>query len=242
MPEDPPTELPSVPDAAEAGSVPPGRERGKELSREPILRDRIVEHLKRGPDSISGLARALSEGREAPIHRLTVAGYLQALAEAGMLRELDRPPSKLYQLANPESHWSLHQRLHRILQEQPRPEREKVRLALAVLQQMLGRPVFQAELLHAGFTFLPDDLERMVVGDAVRRHYRDLFGRRSSPRIEVPQRDPLLALKADDPVLKSEAVAELVRRLAVRATGAEHLVADRLAAVHQVQLDLGAAP
>jgi hypothetical protein len=208
------------------------------LGRAPVLRDRIVEHLKRGPDSISGVARVLSDGREAPIHRLTVAGYLQAMEEAGLLRELDRPPSKLYQLANPESHWSLHQRLHRLLQESPRSERDKARLALAVLQTLLGRPIFQAELLHAGFHALPEDLERVVVGDAVRRHYRDLFGRRGSPRIDVPARDPLLGLKPEDPLLKGEAVAELVRRLATKATGAEHLVADRLAASHQAQLDL----
>lgn len=235
MPDDP-AEPPADAAPAEAGQG------GRELGREPVLRDRIVEHLRRGPDSISGLARALSEGREAPIHRLTVAGYLQAMAEAGLLRELDRPPSKLYQLANPESHWSLHQRLHRMLQESPRPDRERVRLAVAVLQTLLGRPVFQAELLHAGFTALPDDLERTVVGDAVRRHYRELFGRRSSPRIDVPQRDPLLMLKPDDPVLKSEAVAELVRRLAVKATGVEHLVADRAPGTHQAQLDFGGRP
>lgn len=234
MDESPPAQPPPAPD--DGAPVAAGRAIGRTV----VLRDRIVEHLKRGPDSISGLARVLSTGRDAPIHRLTVAGYLQAMAEAGQLRELDRPPSKLYQLANPESHWSLHQRLHRLLQESKHAERERVRVAVAVLQTLLGRPIFQAELLHAGFSALPEELERVIVGDATRRHYRDLFGRRLSPRIEVPARDPLLALKPDDPLLRSEAVLELVRRLAVKGTGADHLVAERPPGAQQVALDLGA--
>jgi len=211
------------------------------LAREDSLRDRIVEHLRRtGTDSISGITRVLSAGGGAPVHRLTIAGYLQALTDAGALREMDRPPSKLYQLQNPESHWSLHQRIHRILQDTPVGEGERVRLALAALQTILARPVFQAELLHAGFTAVPDDLRRVVVGDGTRRQYRDLFQRRASPSINVPPRDPLLALDDNDPMLKSEAVADLVRRVLAKATGAEHLVAERPAGPQQAQLDLGA--
>jgi hypothetical protein len=212
--------------------------------REATLRDRIVEHLKRnGADSISGMARVLSEGRDAPIHRLTVAGYLQSLTEAGILRELDRPPSKLYQLQNPETHWSLHQRVHRALADSPHPEAEKARLALAALQVLLGRPVFQAELQHAGFSAVPPDLEKVVVGDSTRRAYRDLFVRRASPRIDVPPRDPLYALPATDPLLAGPAVEELVRKVLLKATGAEHLVAERPASPAQAQLTLeGGAP
>lgn len=223
---------------AERADAPPRR-----FSREATLRDRIVEHLRsRDDDSISGIARALSDGRAAPIHRLTVAGYLQAMAEAGILRERDSPPSKVYKLANPEAHWSLHQRVHRALQDAPRSDADKARLALATLQTLLGRPVFHAELLHAGFTALPPGLEKTVVGDQVRRSYRDLFSRRASPRIDIPQRDPLYALPPGDPLLGSAAVEELVRKVLVKATGAEHLLADRPAGPAQAQLSLGEAP
>ncbi|HUR61774.1 MAG TPA: hypothetical protein VM286_05355 [Candidatus Thermoplasmatota archaeon] len=227
--------LPSA--RGEPAAAPPRR-----LSREATLRDRIVEHLREHDhDSISGIARALSDGRRAPIHRLTVAGYLQAMAEAGTLRELDRPPSKEYKLANPEAHWSLHQRVHRALEDSPRPEAERARLALAVLQTLLGRPVFQAELQHAGFAQVPAGLDKVVVGDAVRRGYRDLFSRRASPRIDVPPRDPLYALPGDDPLLGSAAAEELMRKVLVKATGAEHLMADRPAGPAQAQLSLGGA-
>lgn len=232
----PPTSPPGPSNSANPAN-PTGPRR---VGLSPTLRDRIVEHLKRsGADSISGIARVLSEDREAPVHRLTVAGYLQALSEAGMLRELDRPPSKLYQLANPETHWSLHQRVHRALRDTERSEEERVRIALAVLQTLLGRPIFQAELLHAGFTALPDTLEKVVVGDTTRRTYRDLFSRRASPRIDVPSRDPLFAFPAGDPILDSAPVVETIRRILVKSTGVDHLVAERPAGPAQAQLSLG---
>jgi hypothetical protein len=208
------------------------------------LRERIVEHLRRsGHDSISGIARALRREGEAPAHRLTVAGYLQAMADAGLLKEVERPPSKEYLLASPETHWSLHQRLWRLLQDAPRTDEERVRLLLACLQLALGRPVFAAELVHAGAPRLPDGLDRHIVSDDVRRQYRRLFERKAAPRIDVPQRDALYLLPPGDPLLGSPLVQETLRRLAVKATGAEHLVAERPAAPTQKSLDLlGAGP
>ena len=203
------------------------------------LRERIIEHLRRvHHDSISGITRALHREGEAPAHRLTVAGYLQAMTDAGLLKEVERPPSKEYLLQSPETHWSLHQRAWRLLQDQPRGEDDRVRLLLATLQTLLGRPVFGAELLHAGVPRIPDGLERQIVADEVRRGYRKLFERKGTPRIEVPQRDALHQLPPGDPTLGSPLVAETIRRLSVKATGAEHLVAERPAAPTQKSLDL----
>jgi hypothetical protein len=220
-----------------AASGPPGPAFGA-WSRD-TLRERIVEHLRRvGHDSISGIARALRREGEAPAHRLTVAGYLQAMTDSGLLKEVERPPSKEYLLATPETHWSLHQRVWRLLADAQRGEDERVRLLLACLQLALGRPIFAAELLHAGAPRLPEGLERHVVSDDVRRQYRRLFERKASPRIEVPQRDALYLLPPGDPALGSPLVQETLRRLAVKATGAEHLVAERPAAPTQSSLDL----
>ena len=223
------------PDPSGGGTGKPSR-----IAAVDLLRDRILEHLKRGPDSISGLSRELSKDRSAPIHRLTVAGYLQALAEAGILRELDRPPSKLYQLQNPEAHWSLHQRVQRLLAVEPRSEPERLRLALAALQTILNRPIFHGELVHAGFTVPPDALEKVVVPDGVRRTYRDMLQRRAQPRIDIAPRDPLYLIPATDPILTSAPVQEILRRALIAATGSEHLVAEK-AGPQQAQLDFGAA-
>lgn len=233
---------PNGPPASAPASPAPGETPRRNVLRSHTLRDRIVEHLRvTGTDSISGIARILAATGQAPVHRLTVAGYLQAMAEAGTLRELDRPPSKLYQLQNPESHWSLHQRVHRALQDWPASEADRTRLGLAVLQRILERPIFQVELQHAGFATVPPGVDRVVVGDGLRRQYRDLFTRRASPRIDVPPRDPLLSIPDGDPLRESPAVDELVRKVLIRATGAEHLVADRPAGPQQAQLDLGGA-
>jgi hypothetical protein len=107
------------------------------------LRERIVDHLRRvGHDSISGIARALRRDGEAPAHRLTVAGYLQAMTDGGLLKEVERPPSKEYLLASPEAHWSLHQRLWRLLRDTPRSEEDRVRLlpACSSSAAKTGRP------------------------------------------------------------------------------------------------------
>ncbi len=224
-------------DDAPAPASPPAGGGGSFVLGRDTLRDRIVEHLRRvGHDSISGIARALQREGEAPAHRLTVAGYLQAMADAGLLKEVERPPSKEYLLANPETHWSLHQRLWRLLQDVPRPEEERIRLLLACLQIVLNRPVFAGELLHAGAPRVPDSLERHVAPDEVRRGYRKLFERKATPRIDLPQRDALLMLPANDPLLASAPVQETLRRLAAKATGADHLVAERAAAPTQTSL------
>lgn len=226
------------PPAEPAAAKPP--EAHRRLAKHDSLRDRIVEHLRRtGTDSISGITRVLLQSGSGPAHRLTIAGYLQALSDAGVLKEMDRPPSKLYQLQNAEAHWSLHQRIHRALQDTQLGEADRVRITLAALQMVLGRPIFLAELLHAGFPSVPDDLRRIVVGDGTRRTYRDLFNHRASPAILVPPRDPLLALDEADPLLKSPQVAELLHRVLAKATGADHLVAERPAGPQQAQLDFG---
>ncbi|MHB8633305.1 MAG: hypothetical protein ACYDBQ_04960 [Thermoplasmatota archaeon] len=241
-PGEPPASDPGEPPVRDPGERPatapgePPARRAHIAVENPVWRDLIIEHLRTvGEDSISGVTRALSGGRERPIHRLTIAGYLQALAEAGVLKEVERPPSKDYQLQDPQMHWSLHQRIFRALAG--KPERERLRLALAALQVMLARPIFQAELLHAGFLAIPErweGVERVTVPDNVRRHYKELFERRSSPHIEVPARDPLL---------QGAAVAEVLRRITLKATGAEHLAWERpVSGPPQASLDqVGAA-
>jgi hypothetical protein len=139
-------------------------------------------------------------------------------------------------LPNPEAHWSLPQRVWRAAQDIPRPEADRVRLTLATLQQLLGRPIFQAELLHAGVPRIPEDIPRVVLADAARRALREQVARRH-PRVDVPQRDPLLQLPPADPWLGHSLVQETVRRALLKAAGAEHLVAERTPAAAQTSLD-----
>ncbi len=189
------------------------------------IRERIIAILRAGPSSISGVARALSENRDKPVHRLTVAGYLGAMAETGVLKELERPPSKLYMLQEPDAHRSLHQRVARIIHgmhEAP----DHAGLAVAVLQHLLQRPIFAAELRHAGLGSTALHLPRQIVGDEVRRSYRKALQRHPGMSIEIPSRDPLIGHPPEDPIHASPWVEEAVRRLALDATQASHLRAD----------------
>ena len=59
------------------------------------LKDLVVSYLREQERSISALTKQLrADGY--PFHRLFVTGYLKALADAGILREKDIPPAKVY--------------------------------------------------------------------------------------------------------------------------------------------------
>ncbi len=228
--------MPAAPTPTAAGSP-------VALGPRDTLRDRIVDHLRRvGHDSISGIARALTRGGEAPAHRLTVAGYLQAMTDSGLLKEIARPPNKEYQMQNPDMHWTLHQRVWRHVVDLPRSEEDRVRLLIAILQTLLARPIFAAELVHAGAARIPEGIERITGFDEQRKAYRKLFERKGGPRIDVPLRDPLYALPAQDPLLASPFVAEAIRRLLTKLTGAESLVAEREAAQRSLAELVGGQP
>ena len=69
--------------------------------REPLfvpernLKDLVVSYLREQERSISALTKQLRQDGY-PFHRLFVTGYLKALADAGILREKDIPPAKVY--------------------------------------------------------------------------------------------------------------------------------------------------
>lgn len=186
--------------------------------------DKIRAHLRSVPsDSISGIARALSIGREQPVHRLTVAGYLAAMTETGMLREISRPPSKHYQLANAAAHRSLYERIGQAVRDVPMPAETRAYAALGALVRVLGRPVFRAELVATRFP-VPDELPRAEADEHQRRHIRARIAKRHFPRIEIPRTDPLLR-QPDAP----GPVDEVLRRALLVATDSEHLAEERRA-------------
>src|SRR2546430_3076214 len=59
------------------------------------LKDLVVAYLREQERSISALTKQLRQDGY-PFHRLFVTGYLKALADAGILREKDITPSKVY--------------------------------------------------------------------------------------------------------------------------------------------------
>lgn len=205
------------------------------------LRDRIIGHLQAaGTDSISGIARAVSADLERPVHRLTVAGYLSALADAGELRELDRPPSKHYQLTKHRTEWSIHQRVGRVVLELGLPPPLQVPATVAALVQVLDRPVFRSEVRHAGLDVADDRLAVVEVDEVTRRQYRDLLRRRARPRIDLPRGDPLYDVAPG--AVPDRIVQEVLRRVLLRASHAEHLAAPPRDDAVQARLQVEAPP
>ncbi len=203
------------------------------LTSDEQFRDKIVAHLRDVlSDSISGITRAISEGRDQPIHRLTVAGYLAAMTDAGLLREVPKPPSKHYQLANPQSHWSLYERVGQAVRDVPMPTEQRGFTALAALVTILGRPVFRAELA-ATRSPIPDELPWMQADQDKREAIRRRILKRPHPRIDIPRGDPLVQM----PEQKGP-VEDVIRRALLLATECDHLAEERRA-TQTALFDLG---
>ena len=116
--------------------------------REKNLRAMVFKHLGDSDKSISRLSRDL-EKDGAKLHRLVLTGYLQALAEMGVLKEHDIPPSKVFSLGSTrmqDVYESLGEKLHGLEKKRDR----RARMGVFVLQRLFRRPVFYEELKRCG--------------------------------------------------------------------------------------------
>ena len=123
--------------------------------REPLfvpdrnLKDLVVSYLREQERSISALTKQLrADGY--PFHRLFVTGYLKALADAGILREKDIPPAKVYS-TSAHREPNLYELVGARCREATREEADQIRLAVSVLQKLFRRPIFLRELRECGF-------------------------------------------------------------------------------------------
>ena len=116
------------------------------------LRDLVLEILREEGDlTIAGMVRQL-EKRGVRHHRLTVTGYLHALADTDYLEVRSVPPAKLFSLkVSPQ------RSLPGVVGECARRMTggsgpRAVELAVGALERVLERPVFLSEVTEAGFT------------------------------------------------------------------------------------------
>jgi DNA-binding HxlR family transcriptional regulator len=118
------------------------------LIRDKSLRALVFKHLRDADKSISRLARDL-EKDGFKLHRLVLTGYLQALAETGVLREKDIPPSKVYSLTSSRMQ-DVYESIGEKLQKLEPHKARRSRMAVFVLQRLFRRPVFYEELKRCG--------------------------------------------------------------------------------------------
>jgi hypothetical protein len=116
------------------------------------LRDLVIEILREEGDlTIAGMVRELDK-RGVKHHRLTVTGYLHALADTGYLDVRSVPPAKLFSLRDPPK-----RSLPSVVGECARrmtggSGTRAVELAVGAMERVLERPVFLSEVTEAGFT------------------------------------------------------------------------------------------
>src|SRR3989449_8534718 len=113
------------------------------------LKDLVVAYLREQERSISALTKQLRQDGY-PFHRLFVTGYLKALADAGILREKDIPPAKVYS-TSAHREPNLYELVGSRCRDATRDETDQVRLAVAGLQKLCHRPIFLRELRECGF-------------------------------------------------------------------------------------------
>ena len=127
---------------------------GRTFGPERNLKDLVVSYLRREDRSISALTTQLrKDGYK--FHRLFVTGYLKALADAGLLREREIPPAKVYSTSAHRQR-NLYEAIGDKCRAVDTDERAQARLAIAVLHKLFRRPIFFRELKEAGFEITPE--------------------------------------------------------------------------------------
>ncbi len=113
------------------------------------MKDLIFTYLKENETSISGLARMLArDGYK--VHRLVLTGYLKALADVGMLKQKEIPPSKVYTVTS-NSDKSIYDVVREKCRSLEVDDKEAATIGCYILQNLLRRPIFLQEIRQFGF-------------------------------------------------------------------------------------------
>lgn len=180
----------------------------------------MTELLRDGPKSISQVGKLLKE-RGLRLHRLAVAGYLKALADAGLLEEREIPPAKVYTLRPKQAQRDAYSATARRCREAATSEPEAARLYVQALADLFRRPIFREELRRGAFE--PSRLLEEVEGEerqAARRHL-------SKAPLKLPFNDPAYRPLFRDP--KDEATLREAGRQVLAAILREELNVGALA-------------
>ncbi len=114
---------------------------GKKIVEKP-LKDLIIEILGKDGRSINDLSKEL-EKRGIKKHRLILTGYLQAMADLGILKERYIKPAKVYsvQQNNRRTIYEIVGNKVKEINEEEAPD-----IALYILYKLFNRPIFMREI------------------------------------------------------------------------------------------------
>jgi DNA-binding transcriptional ArsR family regulator len=119
-----------------------------------ILMELILEEIKDGGKSISALSRDLKE-KGLDMHKLVLTGYLKALADLGMVREREIPPSKVYTSSSTRKK-SIYEHIGENARDLGRSEMERASIATYAMQKLFKRPVFLDEIRKCNIDAAPE--------------------------------------------------------------------------------------
>ena len=144
----------------------------------------IFQELEKGDKSISSLYRTLqNEGHK--VHRLVLTGYLKAMEEIGILTSREFPPSKVYSISA-SAEKDIYETVGDICKNLDVKSDKKAEIAFYFFQRLFRRPVFQAELVRAGFDMDPEAFAVKVSSDD-RLEVKKMLAKRS---FKLPHGNP----------------------------------------------------
>lgn len=154
------------------------------FKRDLTLQDKILDYLREGEDSISGIHRKL-ERDGYKLHRLVLTGYLKALADVGILKEHEIKPSKVYSWRSKVKKRSIYEIVGEKVKKLSDSKAEQARLAVYILQKLFKRAIFLEEVKRCGIDV--DDIDAKKVGGEERIQARKVL---SNTFVKLPYNNP----------------------------------------------------
>ncbi len=154
------------------------------FKRDLTLQDKILDYLREGEDSISGIHRKL-ERDGYKLHRLVLTGYLKALADVGILKEHEIKPSKVYSWRSKVKKRSIYEIVGEKVKKLSDSKAEQARLAVYILQKLFKRAIFLEEVKRCGIDV--DDIDARKVGGEERIQARKVL---SNTFVKLPYNNP----------------------------------------------------
>jgi len=154
------------------------------FKRDLTLQDKILDYLREGEDSISGIHRKL-ERDGYKLHRLVLTGYLKALADVGILKEHEIKPSKIYSWKSKVKKRSVYEIVGEKVKKLSDSKAEQARLAVYILQRLFKRAIFLEEVKRCGIDV--DDIDAKKVGGEERIQARKVL---SNTFVKLPYNNP----------------------------------------------------
>ncbi|HEB37405.1 MAG TPA: hypothetical protein ENI14_01930 [Thermoplasmatales archaeon] len=154
------------------------------FKRDLTLQDKILEYLREGENSISGIHRKL-ERDGYKLHRLVLTGYLRALADVGILKEHEIKPSKIYSWRSKVKKRSIYEIVGEKVKKLSDSKTEQARLAVYILQRLFKRAIFLEEVKRCGIDV--EDIDAKKVGGEERIQARKVL---SNTFVKLPYNNP----------------------------------------------------